>query len=120
MGGGTTSGNGSEGAALAEEAAEIEGSAGVGGDLRFVHRESRRQTGHRVRSDVMRFVDSKQVKWRGGRKNRPSMSGLPFQPSERVAPLVPCYDRSVRDLGGGEGGKRISGLGGMGYGDEKY
>jgi hypothetical protein len=46
MGGGTASGDGGEGAALAEEAAEVEGFAGVGGDLRFVqdlrfvHRDS--------------------------------------------------------------------------------
>jgi hypothetical protein len=37
MGGGTASGDGGKGAALAEQAAEVEGFAGIGGDLRFVH-----------------------------------------------------------------------------------
>jgi hypothetical protein len=47
VGGGTASGDGGEAAALSEEAAEVEGFAGIGGDLRFVedlrfvHRNSR-------------------------------------------------------------------------------
>jgi hypothetical protein len=41
VGGGTTSGDGSEGAALAEEAAKIEEGAGGGGDFQFIHRDSR-------------------------------------------------------------------------------
>jgi hypothetical protein len=41
VGGGTTSGDGGEGAALAEETAEVDGLAGIGGELRFVHRCSR-------------------------------------------------------------------------------
>jgi hypothetical protein len=41
VGGGTTSGDGSEGAALAEEAAKIEEGAGGGGDFLFIHRDSK-------------------------------------------------------------------------------
>jgi hypothetical protein len=41
VGGGTASSDGSEGAALAEEASEVESLAGSGWDLRSVHRSSR-------------------------------------------------------------------------------
>src|ERR1019366_8832929 len=41
VGGGTSSGDGGKGAALAEETAEVDGFAGIGRDLRFVHRGSR-------------------------------------------------------------------------------
>jgi hypothetical protein len=51
VGGGATSGDGSEGAALSEEAAKIEGRVRVGGDLRFVHTDSRSQTGHKCPAD---------------------------------------------------------------------
>ena len=51
VGGGATSGDGSEGAALSEEAAKIEGHVGVGGDLRFVHTDSGSQTGHECPAD---------------------------------------------------------------------
>src|ERR1035437_4173835 len=35
-------------------------------------------------SGVIRFVDTKKVKWHGTRKNRTNMSGSPCQPGERV------------------------------------
>ena len=41
VGGGAASGDSAEGAALAEKAAEVEDGAGVGGDFRFVHRDSK-------------------------------------------------------------------------------
>ena len=40
VGGGTASGDSAEGAALAEEATEIEDRSGVEGDIRFVHSDS--------------------------------------------------------------------------------
>src|ERR1039458_606037 len=47
VGGGAASGDGAKGAALAEEAAEVEGRAGIGGGLRFVHKDSSaREAGH--------------------------------------------------------------------------
>jgi len=47
VGGGATSGDGSEGAALSEEAGKLEGRVRIGVDLRFVHTDSRSQTGHK-------------------------------------------------------------------------
>ena len=51
VGGGATSGDGSEGAALSEETAKFEGRVRVGGDLRFVHTGSGSQTGHKCPAD---------------------------------------------------------------------
>jgi len=68
MGGGTASGDGGKGAALAEESAEVEGFAGIGGDLRFVqdlrfvHRNSRGSEAgpdKRDRPETIRFIDTK-------------------------------------------------------------
>jgi hypothetical protein len=66
VGGGTASGDGGKGAALAEEAAEVEGFAGIGGDLRFVqglrfaHGNSRTpKPAKRVRLETIRFIDTK-------------------------------------------------------------
>jgi hypothetical protein len=60
VGGGAASGDGGESAALAEEAAEVGGLAGNGGDLRFVHRNSRApKPDKRVRPETIRFIDTK-------------------------------------------------------------
>src|ERR1019366_7259150 len=66
VGGGTASGDSGKGAALAEESAEVEGFAGIGGDLRFVedlrfvHGNSRApQPAKRVRPETIRFIDTK-------------------------------------------------------------
>jgi hypothetical protein len=106
VGGGTASGDGGEGAALAEEVAKVEGLAGNGGDRRFVHGKLQgSETGWRVRLETMRFVNNKQVTWNRSETNRPSLSGLSVQPGERERPpLIPWYGEGRRNSGVDGGG----------------
>src|ERR1039458_7455861 len=65
VGGGAASGDGAKGAALAEEAAEVEGRAGIGGGLRFVHKDSsEREAGHSWPAWSDALIDNKRVKRR--------------------------------------------------------
>src|ERR1035441_5017428 len=59
------SGDGAKGAALAEEAAEVEDRAGIGGGLRFVHKDSSaREAGHSWPAWSDALIDNKRVKRR--------------------------------------------------------
>jgi hypothetical protein len=102
LSGGTASGGSGEGAMLAEEAAEVEGRVGFGEDLRFFHRDSRAPELRQIcLTRKMRFVDNKRVNRHEDGKVETNLSQLAgpatLRDAQRVAPLIPWYDRGVRD-----------------------
>ena len=96
--GGAASGDGGEGAALAEEAGEVGGFAGRGRDLRFVHRDFRFPAPANVSGEgryVLLILNQL-----GGETSRKTGHVCPvcrFGPGAGFAPLIPGYDRGARN-----------------------
>jgi hypothetical protein len=96
VGGGAASGDGSEGAALAEEASEI-------GGLRFVHRDSRfRDRTNLSGGERYVLLILNRLGGEVGRKTGHVCPVWHFRAGPDAAPLFSGYDPGVRNLGPAE------------------
>src|ERR1017187_7468703 len=87
VGGGAASGDGAEGTALAEEAAEVEDRAGLGGGSGFVHRDSNlSKRAIRGPPGLMRSLQKKEL---GGQNAKKRARLGPFATPARVVRVAP-------------------------------